>query len=109
MTLIAVDIVPVWIGLGFLAVIAVVSVAYLMHMRLLTRQVRRVQRERSLARAVSATAAGGTTQPPQSAEPLAPVLQFSAAQRHWAERLKLDRAVTTQDRDTRTIAHSAGA
>ena len=110
MTQIAVDMAPVWTGLGFLAVMG---------------------RRRRLPGAPAAAAAGGAARPeraiagtgelagrhsrqrrgtgPESVPTLAPVLQFSAAQRHWADRLRRDRAVTSQDRDARTVAHSAGA
>ena len=110
MTLIAVDMAPAWTGLGFLAVIVAVAVAYQVHLRLLRQEVRRVQSERSLALASSqALTPGCAAQEPESVPTLAPVLQFSAAQRHWADRLTRDRAVTSQDRDARTVAHSAGA
>ena len=108
MTLIAVDMAPVWTGLGFLAVIVAVAVAYQVHLRLLRQEVRRVQSERSLARASSQAVTPGGAAQPENVPTLAPVLQFSAAQRRWADRRR-DRAVTSQGRDARTVARSAGA
>ena len=110
MTRIAVDIVPVVIGLGFLLVTAAVVVVYQVHTRLLRREVRRVQRERSLAWASSpAVAPASAARQAERFPDLAPVLQFSAAQRRWADRLRLDRTATVQAHDTSTITRSAGA
>lgn len=110
MTLIAVDIAPLWIGLGFFGVIVAVVAAYQIHTGLLRREVRRVRRERSLALASSpALTPASAAQPPESVPALAPVLQVSAAQRLWAERLRLDRTAISQGRESRTITHGAGA
>ena len=72
MTLFAVNVAAIGIGLGFLAAIVAVAAGYLLHTRLLDNQVLRARRERALALAASRQTSGQApaASPPQPAMPV---------------------------------------
>jgi hypothetical protein len=71
------------------AIVAVVAV-FSVHTRALAREVERARRERLAALARSCPPVAEQTAPVE--QRLAPVLQFSIAQVHWAERAKNERS-----------------